>query len=77
MHQMVRIRNMHLRHHHIVLTIGAGNIMLTVEGGPSMASDPVLAAAERADAVAMPFRQNDPGELVAKNLTCDPPTRRK
>jgi hypothetical protein len=42
-----------------------------------MASYPVLAAAERADAIAMPFRQNDLGELVAKNLTRDPPTRRK
>ena len=76
MHQMVSTRNTHL-HHHIVLTIGAGNIMLILEGGPSMASFPALAAAERADAIAMPFRQNDPGELVAKNLTRDPPTRRK
>ena len=42
--------------------------MLTLEGGPGMASHPVLAAAERADAIAMPIRQNDFGELVAKNL---------
>jgi len=33
MHQMVSTRNTHLHHHHIVLTIGAGNIMLTAEGG--------------------------------------------
>jgi hypothetical protein len=50
--------------------------MLTVEGGPSMASHPALAAAERADAIAMPFWQNDLDELVAKHHTRNPPTRR-
>ena len=70
------VRNLHL-HHIIADHRGAEHYADRRRGTKHGLASSLGAAAERADAIAMPFWQNDVDELVAKNLTRDPPTRRK